>query len=246
MVGPALAAVTALPGTDHVTFRSTGFRRGKYRDSGGGSQNWCRDLPNRKRSVLLDQRLVALSVGSCVSKPEPFTARQEQGQSPNYEEDGMHHDAGGCDPALNRQEPLHVRKALRVIGWRRAMTHAIPGTARRAIGIVGVILLDGGLALTQVNFKGGTLSQWNGLCSQGMGQVLGLTAQDCALAAHVDHMIGWMIGQGLALLAGYAILRFASRTSPITADLADPRGQDPDESITPAGDTRPPVSDQKT
>ncbi len=111
------------------------------------------------------------------------------------------------------------------------MTRAIPGTARRAIGIVGAILLDGGLVLTQVNFKGATLPQWNGLCSQGIGQVLGLTAQDCALAAHVDHVIGWMIGQGIVLLVGYAILRFASWTSPGPADLADPRERDPDTTL---------------
>ncbi len=139
----------------------------------------------------------------------------------------MHHDAGGCDWTLNRQEPLHVREAPRITDCRRAMTRAVPGTARRDIGIAGVVLLYVGSALTQVNFKGATLPQWNGLCSQGMGQVLGLTTRDCALAAHVDHVIGWMIGQGLVLLAGYVILQFASRTSPGTADLADPRGQLP-------------------
>ncbi len=105
--------------------------------------------------------------------------------------------------------------------WRRALTHAIPDTTRRAIGIVGTILFEAGFALTQLNFKGGTLPQWNGLCSVGAGQVLGLTARDCALAAHVDHVIGWMIGLGLVFLAGYVTLQLIDRTSPETADLAD-------------------------
>lgn len=107
------------------------------------------------------------------------------------------------------------------------MIHAIPGSVRKTIGIAGIVLVDAGLALTQVNFKDGTFPQWNGLCNRGMGQALRLTAQDCALAAHVDHVIGWMIGQGIALIAVYIILRFAGRTSLGTVDLADPQERDP-------------------
>lgn len=106
------------------------------------------------------------------------------------------------------------------------MTPAIPGSVRKTIGIAGIVLLDAGFALTQVDFKDGTFPQWNGLCNQGMGPAPGLTAQDCALAAHVDHVIGWMVGQGIALLAVYVLLRLASRTSADTADLADPQERD--------------------
>ena len=105
--------------------------------------------------------------------------------------------------------------------WRHALTRVIPGKTRRAIGVIGIVLFEVGFALTQVNFKGGTIPQWNGLCSQGAGQFLGLTAGECTLAAHVDRVIGWMIGQGLVLLAGYAILQLISQSSPGTADLPD-------------------------
>lgn len=105
--------------------------------------------------------------------------------------------------------------------WRRVLSELIPDTTRRGIGVAGIVLFEVGFALTQVSFKGGTLPQWNGLCSQGAGQLLSLTPQDCALAAHVDHLIGWMIGLGLVFLAGFVILWLASRPWTGTADLAE-------------------------
>lgn len=106
------------------------------------------------------------------------------------------------------------------------MTRVIPRAIRQAIGILGVVLLDFGIALTQITFKGGTISQWNGLCRKGLGQALGLTAQDCVLAARVDRVIGWLVGQGLAFIVGYVILRFSriSLRSPSTARNS-PAGQ---------------------
>ncbi len=105
---------------------------------------------------------------------------------------------------------------------RRALSQAIPARTRQGIGVAGIILFEVGFALTQVSFKGGTLPQWNGLCGLGARQVLGLTPQDCALAAHVDHLIGWMIGQGLVFLTGFVILWLASLKPSGTADLAEP------------------------
>jgi hypothetical protein len=87
------------------------------------------------------------------------------------------------------------------------MTGPIPSRVRLAIGIIAVVLVDAGLILTQLTFHGGTLAQWNQLCGQGLGATFGLTSTDCALARNADHAIGWLIGEGLILLALYAFLR---------------------------------------
>jgi hypothetical protein len=122
----------------------------------------------------------------------------------------------------HRAKAGNLSTSHRMTGWRRALTSAIPGSTRRAAGVVGIIFLEIGFALTLVSFKGGTLPQWNGLCHQGLGQVLGLTAGECALAAHVAPLTGWMIGQGLVLLVSFAILQLISRTSPSTDELTEP------------------------
>jgi hypothetical protein len=87
----------------------------------------------------------------------------------------------------------------------------ISRTTRRAIGVIAVVLLDTGLVLTQLTSRGGTLSQWNGRCEH-RTQALTLSAQDCALASRADHATGWLIGEGLVLLAAYAILRLTRWT----------------------------------
>lgn len=72
-----------------------------------------------------------------------------------------------------------------------------------------------GFALTQVSYRGVTISQWNGLCGIGLAQFTGPYSADpvrsCRLVAGADRATGWLIGAGLVLLAGYAVVALSGR-----------------------------------
>ena len=80
----------------------------------------------------------------------------------------------------------------------------------KALATVGVLLLAGGVLLLTVPLHDGTIPQWNGLCSSGIGQVgqfIDSSAQrDCGEVGFADHLIGWLIGGGITALAASALL----------------------------------------
>jgi len=79
-----------------------------------------------------------------------------------------------------------------------------------ALAAVGGLLTIGGVLLVTVPLHHGTVPQWNGVCSSGIGQVgqlLDSTAQrDCGLVSVADHLIGWLFVGGAFALAGSALL----------------------------------------
>ncbi|HEX3921991.1 MAG TPA: hypothetical protein VHY31_06875 [Streptosporangiaceae bacterium] len=75
---------------------------------------------------------------------------------------------------------------------------------------VGGVLAVAGLLLAIVPLDHGTISQWNGLCTTGVGQLGQLldpsARQDCGGVGLADHLIGWLLGCGIAALAAAAVL----------------------------------------
>jgi hypothetical protein len=75
---------------------------------------------------------------------------------------------------------------------------------------VGGVLAVAGLLLAVVPLDHGTISQWNGLCTTGIGQLGQLldpsARQDCGVVGLADHLIGWLLGCGIAALAAAAVL----------------------------------------
>lgn len=85
----------------------------------------------------------------------------------------------------------------------------------KALVAVGVLLLASGVLLITVPLHDGTIPQWNGLCSSGIGQfgqLIDASAQrDCGEAGFADHLIGWLIGGGSAMLAASVVLWIARK-----------------------------------
>ncbi len=83
------------------------------------------------------------------------------------------------------------------------------------LAVIGVLLVVAGILLVTVPFDHGTIPQWNGLCSSGIGQIGQLidssAQQDCGAVSLADHLIGWLIGGGIVLLAASGLLWFGGR-----------------------------------
>jgi len=79
-----------------------------------------------------------------------------------------------------------------------------------ALAAVGGLLTIAGVLLVTVPFHQGTIPQWNGVCSSGIGQIGQLfdstAQQDCGLVSLADHLIGWLFAGGALALAGSALL----------------------------------------
>jgi hypothetical protein len=79
-----------------------------------------------------------------------------------------------------------------------------------ALAAVGGVATVGGVLLVTVPFHHGTVPQWNGVCSSGIGQIgqfFDSTAQqDCGLVSLADHLIGWLFAGGALALAASALL----------------------------------------
>jgi hypothetical protein len=87
--------------------------------------------------------------------------------------------------------------------------------AARAGVWFGACLVVASVVLSQLRFRGATISQWNGFCTSGIGQFGQIFAEgarrDCGLAQFGDHAIGWMAGIGIAVIVGAAVVYFTSR-----------------------------------
>lgn len=87
-----------------------------------------------------------------------------------------------------------------------------------APAVAGVVLTAAGLLLDTVPLHHATIPQWNGLCASGIGQVgqfFDSSAQhDCAVASLADHLIGWLVGTGLVMLALCGVIWLARRPRP--------------------------------
>ena len=79
-----------------------------------------------------------------------------------------------------------------------------------ALAAAGGLLIIGGVLLVTVPFHHGTVPQWNGVCSSGIGQIGQLfdptAQQDCGLVSLADHLIGWLFAGGVLALAAAALL----------------------------------------
>jgi hypothetical protein len=82
---------------------------------------------------------------------------------------------------------------------------------------VGGLLTIAGILLVTLPFHHGTIPQWNGLCSSGLGQIGQLldtsAQQDCGAVSLADHLIGWLLGLGILALAASALLWITRRRS---------------------------------
>ena len=80
----------------------------------------------------------------------------------------------------------------------------------RTLAVVGGLLVIAGALLAVVPLDHGTVSQWNGLCTSGfgqLGQLLDASArQDCAAVGLADHLLGWLLGGGILALAAAGVL----------------------------------------
>lgn len=88
----------------------------------------------------------------------------------------------------------------------------------KALMIIGGVLPVVGILIDVVPFDYGTIPQWNGLCSSGIGQFGQLISagarQDCGLVGAADHLIGWLIAGGIACLAAAFVLAARSQAGP--------------------------------
>jgi hypothetical protein len=101
-------------------------------------------------------------------------------------------------------------------------------TARRgrmiACLVIGCLFMLAGILLAVVPLDHGTIPQWNGLCSSGVGQLGQLfspSAQaDCGLVGDADHAIGWLAGLGAAgLLTGIILAATGAGVRPLPSCL---------------------------
>jgi hypothetical protein len=80
-----------------------------------------------------------------------------------------------------------------------------------ALAAAGGLLTAGGVLLVTVPFRHGTVPQWNGVCSSGigqLGQLFDATAQqDCGLVSLADHLIGWLFAGGALAASALVWLR---------------------------------------
>jgi len=86
------------------------------------------------------------------------------------------------------------------------------------LAALGGLLTLVGILLATVPLDHGTISQWNGLCSSGvgqLGQLLDPSAQrDCGAVSLADHLIGWLLGGGILALAAAGLLWLSRRAGP--------------------------------
>lgn len=91
--------------------------------------------------------------------------------------------------------------------------------AARAASVLGVCLVAGGAILSQLRFRGATISQWNGFCTSGFGQFGQIFSagarRDCGRAEFGDHAIGWMVGIGIAVIIAAAVVYFTRRADQV-------------------------------
>jgi hypothetical protein len=84
--------------------------------------------------------------------------------------------------------------------------------------VIGALALAAGILLSVVPLHQGTITQWNGLCSSGVGQLGQLLSpaarRDCGVVGVADHAIGWLLGLGIAALAAGTLLAIRSRRRP--------------------------------
>ena len=80
----------------------------------------------------------------------------------------------------------------------------------KILAAAGGLLTVVGILLATVPFHHGTIPQWNGLCTSGvgqLGQLLDPSAQrDCGAVSLADHLIGWLLGAGILTMAASGLL----------------------------------------
>ncbi len=91
------------------------------------------------------------------------------------------------------------------------MSNATPrGGPVAILAVIGSLLIVAGAALVTVPLHHGTIPQWNGLCTSGVGQIGQLldssAQQHCGQVSLADHLIGWVFGAGIVALAAAGLL----------------------------------------
>jgi hypothetical protein len=86
------------------------------------------------------------------------------------------------------------------------MSSVTPGRGPAVVlAVIGGLLVTAGVLLVTVPLHHGTIPQWNALCSSDVGQIgqfIDASAQqDCTEVSLADHLIGWLFGGGILLLA---------------------------------------------
>ena len=75
--------------------------------------------------------------------------------------------------------------------------------------------MTAGIVLATAPVHGETIPRWNGLCASGAGQIGQFfdssVQRDCGQASLADHLIGWLLVSGIALVAGAGLLWLARR-----------------------------------
>jgi hypothetical protein len=101
----------------------------------------------------------------------------------------------------------------------------------KTLALVGGLLTVVGILLATVPFDHGTIPQWNGLCSSGVGQLGQLldpaAQQDCGAVSLADHLIGWLLGAGILALAAAALLALTRRRGSAPPASPPPAPWDP-------------------
>lgn len=82
----------------------------------------------------------------------------------------------------------------------------------KTMAIGGGLAVLAGILLSVVPLDHGTIPQWNGLCASGigqLGQLLDTSArQACGMVGVADHLIGWLVGLGVAAVVAGGLLAF--------------------------------------
>ena len=117
------------------------------------------------------------------------------------------------------QPPLHP--LIPVSAYQRPpKPPAAPWQRRQRWGnagvVVGVMVIALALVIEYKWYSAGSVSQLNGLCSSGLGQLAqagsSSAAANCSQAALLDHLVGWGIIAGVvAAVAGAAAIVSARR-----------------------------------
>lgn len=99
----------------------------------------------------------------------------------------------------------------------------------RTLTVGGGVLAVAGILLYVVPLDYGTIPQWNGLCNSGIGQLGQLldsaARQKCGIVGIGDHLIGVLIGIGVACLIAAFVLAVRSQSlpsAPLPPGLAAP------------------------
>jgi hypothetical protein len=84
-----------------------------------------------------------------------------------------------------------------------------------ALATAGVVLVAAGVLLAVVPVHHETIPRWNGLCASGAGQIGQFFdsswQRDCGAAGFADHLIGWLLGCGIAAVAAAGLIWLARR-----------------------------------